>query len=87
MSAIMAAMDKPKPSIETLDDTPIDQDQADLSDVTDVSGVAPTVGADRQGAQPSIELAIETLAGLDAAEAPDRADELAGRLRAELSDS
>ncbi len=76
----MAAMDKPKLSTETPDDTPIIQDPAEPSNVVPTDDTI-------QHASASIELAIETLAGLDAAEAPDLADDLAGRLRAELLDS
>ncbi len=72
-------MDELKPSIETPDDTPIDPDMIE-------SDGAPE-SMDSENDESSVELAIETLAGVDAAEAPDLADEVATRLRAQLSDS
>ncbi len=72
-------MNELEPSIETPDDTPIDPDMTE-------SDVAPE-SMDSETNESSVELAIETLAGVDAAEAPDLADEVATRLRAQLSDS
>lgn len=77
-------MDELKPSIETLDDTPVDPDMTE-SDLATANPDAPS--ADGQTGELSVELAIETLAGVDAAEAPDLADEVATRLRAQLSDN
>ena len=82
-------MDELKPSIETLDDTPVDPDmtESDLApenaddQTTDARNTADQTG------ESSVELAIETLAGVDAANAPDLADEVATRLRAQLADN
>ena len=82
-------MDELKPSIETLDDTPIDPHMAE-SDVAPETMDSETMDSetmDSETNESSVELAIETLAGVDAAEAPDLADEVATRLRAQLSDS
>lgn len=72
-------MDELKPSIETLDDTPVDLDMTESDPAADVE--------DSATGDASVEVTIETLAGVDAADAPDLADEVATRLRAQLSDS
>ena len=82
-------MDELKPSIETLDDTPVDADLTEPDRAAENSD-APSADDQTPGGQTgelSVELAIETLAGVDAAEAPDLADEVATRLRAQLSDN
>ncbi len=82
-------MDELKPPIETLDDTPVDPDMTE-SDLAAENPEVPSTDAQPTSAQTgelSVELAIETLAGVDAAEAPDLADEVATRLRAQLSDN
>lgn len=92
-------MDEPKPSIETPDDTPVGPDMTDsdlAGDRQDPFGVDARTGRALTGdaltgnaltGESSVELAIETLAGVDAADAPDLADEVATRLRAQLSDN
>jgi len=75
----MAVMDTQKPLSETVDDTHLDLPVDDLHDPSSTPGTA--IEGDE-----SIELAIEVLAGMDAAEAPDLADQVAARLRAQLSD-
>lgn len=72
-------MDEHKRSIETLDDTPVDLDMTESDLDAEVKDAA--------AGESSIELTIETLAGVDAADAADLADEVATRLRAQLSDS
>lgn len=72
-------MDELKRSIETLDDTPVDLDMTESDLDAEVKDAA--------AGESSIELTIETLAGVDAADAPDLADEVATRLQAQLSDS
>ncbi|MDH5420819.1 MAG: hypothetical protein OEY55_03345 [Acidimicrobiia bacterium] len=82
-------MDEPKTSTETLDDTPVGPDMTDsdlAAEKPDASSVDVQTGGAETGGS-SVELAIETLAGLDAADAPDLADEVATRLRAQLSDN
>lgn len=75
----MAAMDTQEPLSETIDDTQVDLPADDLSDPSSIPG--PEIEDDA-----SIELAIEVLAGMDPAEAPELADQVAARLRAQLSD-
>ncbi|MBK5268298.1 MAG: hypothetical protein JJE47_12770 [Acidimicrobiia bacterium] len=72
-------MDTQEPLSETVDDTQLDLPADDLSDPSSIPGSE--IEADA-----SIELAIEVLAGMDAAEAPELADQVAARLRAQLSD-
>lgn len=75
----MAVMDTQEPLNETVDDTHFGLAADDLADSS------PTLAAGIED-DASIELAIEVLAGMDAAEAPELADQVAARLRAQLSD-
>ncbi len=75
----MASMDTQEPLSETVDDTRVDLPADDLSDPSSIPGAEIEDDA-------SIELAIEVLAGMDPAEAPELADQVAARLRAQLSD-
>ena len=81
-------MDELKPSIETPDDTPVDPDMtdSDLAAEKQDSFMEVRPGA-AETSDSLVELAIETLAGVDAADAPDLADDVATRLRAQLSDN
>ena len=75
----MTLMDAQKPTNEIVDDTQIEPPVAEDAPLRPRDGGG-------EPADPSIELAIEALAGMDAAEAPDLADEVAARLRARLTD-
>ena len=86
------SMEAQEPSIKmTDDDTPIAPARAGVDGVEpgDSDDVQPHESGGGEPADdvgPSIELAIEALAGLDPAEAPDLADDIAARLRANLSE-
>lgn len=85
-------MEEQEPSIKmTDDDTPITPASdgvggVELGDSDDGLPHDIAGGEPAGDAGPSVELAIEALAGLDPAEAPDLADEIAARLRANLSE-